>query len=188
MADGWLKRKFGPLWSTSPEERFYIIETYWKIAIVAAALFAVYQFLDALEDRRVERSMDYIANFERGPVASARATVNAALRPYAADFAQMAKQGVSAEDKKAIIKTLVEDDETGRLADALDRQVDFYEGLRLCVGEDLCSRNVIAGYFCPERAAVLWNDFRPYIDERRANNPDYARGLQWCAATRRQDP
>lgn len=188
MADGWIKRRYKAFAAQSVENRYYTVEMLWKLTIILGAGIAVYQYFEALEDRRVERSMVYIDNFERGNIATARAVVNAALRPYAADFAAMARQGVSAADKKAIILTLVEDDASGRLADSLDRQVDFYEGLRLCVGEGLCSKSVIEGYFCPERATVLWNDFRPYIEERRANNPDYARGLQWCAGLARQEP
>ena len=183
---GWLARQWAKWKGLSTEDRFYTTEILWKGAIVAGAIFAVVQYFEAREAKRVERSMTYIYTFERGEVASARAVVNGALRPYAADFAAMAKRGgVSTADKKAIILTLVEDDSEGRLADSIDRQVDFYEGLRLCVGENLCSNGVIEGYFCPERAAILWNDFKPYIDERRANNPDYARGLQWCATTAR---
>jgi hypothetical protein len=157
----------------------------WKAAIVIGALFAGYEYLEAREAKRVERSMTYIDTFERGEIASARAVVNAALRPYASDFAAMARRGgVSAADKKAIIQTLIDDDSEGKLADAIDRQVDFYEGLRLCLSEDLCSKSVVTGYFCPGRAGVLWSDFKPYIDDRRTNNPDYASGLQWCATTK----
>lgn len=183
MAKGvWIGRQWAKWKAQSTEDRFYTTEMLWKAAIILGALFAGYEYFEAREAKRVERSMTYIDTFERGDVASARAVVNAALRPYASDFAAMARQGgVSAADKKAIIQTLVDDDPEGKLADSIDRQVDFYEGLRLCVSEDLCSKGVVTGYFCPARASVLWNDFKPYIDERRANNSEYARGLQWCA-------
>lgn len=179
----WLSRLRG----RSLEDWFQITEIAAKIGLAGAAIFAIVQYRDAQEARRVERAMTYIDMFERGEIAEARRALNAALRPYQQQFAELAKQGgVSADDKKAIILTLMEGDEGVKLADSLDRMVDFYEGVRLCEAEKLCASSVVDGYFCPGRANGLWSDFRPYAESRRANNPEYGAALQSCAETPRR--
>ncbi len=153
-----------------------------KWALIAGGLFAAVEFLDAKEARTVERAMAYVTTYESGEVGEARRLVNGALRPYADQFADLnTAGGISSQDKDAVIATLIDADQDGKLADAIDRMVDFHNGIRLCVRSELCARDVVKVYFCTDRARRLWDDFRPYFAERRRNNPQYASGLEWCA-------
>lgn len=184
QAFGWLAR----LRRRSLADWSQIFEIATKIGLAGAAVFAIIQYRDAQEARRVERAMTYIDTFEQGEIAEARRTLNGALRPYQKQFVELAKQGgISADDKGAIILTLMEGDEGVELADSLDQIVDFYESVQLCTDEKLCAPSVIEGYFCPGRASRLWDDFRPYVETRRPNNPEYGTALESCAKMARKD-
>lgn len=173
------------------EDWGHLFEILSKFGLAMAAVFALYEFRDAQDVRRTERAMAYVDRFEQGSVAEARRALNAALRPYHRQFVELAAQGgISVEDKGAIILTLMEGEDGDRLADSLDQMVDFYESVALCAAERLCAAPVVEAYFCPGRAGRLWEDFKPYVQLRRANNPDYGMALEACANARRtgQEP
>ena len=153
-----------------------------KFALVAGGLFAVVQFLDARHDAKVERTITYITRFEDGRVSESRRAIANAIRPYIPQFREMeAAGGVTAEDRRQVVMTLVDEGGNGDMAGDIDTVVDFYEGLWTCVHEDLCAADVAYGYFGEGEAPEFWQNFLPYMQDRRENNPAYAVGLEHFA-------
>ncbi len=164
------------------ENLYYLSEILAKIGLVFAGAFAVYQFLSYQESQRVDRVIGYVEQFEAGLVAEARRELRAKTRPYYDQFSEISGTGISPEDRRDITLLLIEEDADGSFADAIETVADFYEGLRLCTEENLCSRSVTEGYFCPNRASTFWDNYSPYILDRRSNNPSFGDALEWCAS------
>lgn len=156
-------------------------ELFYKIGLAGAGAFALYQFVDFKTERRIERTTEYIREFERGEIADARSEINSELRPYTMQFIELDRNGgVSPEDKTALVAALIEESGEG-VAQSFDRVVDFYEGLELCVAERLCEAKTAKGYFSEGRAQEFWENYAPYIALRRENNPQFAAALEWFA-------
>lgn len=156
-----------------------------KLGLAGAAILACMQYWQANNLEKLSRTFSYIEDFERGETASARRKLNAALRPYLADFITINEQndGVTESDRRDMLLLIVEEAPEDSVAEAIDTVVDFYEGLSLCVDERLCDRSAATEYFCQVRALEFWDNYKAYIDYRRANNSDYAISLQNCASS-----
>jgi hypothetical protein len=148
-----------------------------QVALIAGGIFAAFQYIDARRDAQVEHTMEYIVRYEDGRVGESRRAIETALRPYLPNFAEIQNQGVRSQDRIDVISTLMTVAGEGSLPGHVDTVVDFYEGLWTCVREDVCSKEVALGYFGGADAADFRANFQPYIDQRRENNPTYARGL-----------
>jgi len=156
-----------------------VIDLSSRVALLAAGAFAVVQYLQSLQDLRVERTTQYITRYEDGNASVARRSINSLFRPYVAQFNELRQLGgVSPDMQYEIVKAIAETDEGHGLFDRIDTVVDFYEGLWTCVREHLCDQPVAEGYFASGEAAEFWNNFEPYILDRRANNPSFATGLE----------
>jgi len=171
----------------SPRSKLSLLNSYYwaeilaKVGLLIAGIFAYVQFLDVKETRRVDRTFTYVEQFENGRVSEARRLIRAKMRPYLDQFQEISETGgINLSDRREIILLLVEEDTDQSFADAIETVVDFYEGLKLCEDERLCSRSVIQGYFCPGRAKPFYQDFAPYINLRRENSELFGRALEWC--------
>lgn len=157
-----------------------------KLALIAGAAFAVFQFLEAQRAARVERTSTYIERYEEGRAADARRAIVAELRPYVGQFQRLGEGGVSETEQAEIVLTLLDESEDGALAANIDIMVDFYEGLWTCVRERLCDERVARGYFGAAAAPQFWRNFKPYIEDRRRNNETFAFGLEQFARAQAQ--
>ncbi|WP_309642760.1 hypothetical protein [Phenylobacterium sp.] len=148
----------------------------WKsLAIGSAGAFAVWQYSSLLSGTATTHTMDYIKRYEDGRVADARQDISNTLRTYADQFNRLQ---LSNEQQHAAVLNPILDLEPKLHAD-IDTVVDFFEGLRTCVRERVCSSEVALGYFGGAESRLFWRNFEPYINTRRENNPDYAKGLEW---------
>jgi hypothetical protein len=78
-----------------------------KTGVVLGGLFAAWQYWEAKVDKRVERTMEYIVRYEDGRVGDARRRIDAGLRPYLAQFQEIAASGISEADRNAMVLTIV---------------------------------------------------------------------------------
>lgn len=156
------------------------IDAISKIGIVAGGLFAGWQYWEAKTDKRTERTTAYIERYEDGRVGDARREINGKLRPYIAQFRQVAVSGISPQDRDAMVLALTEEN-GGDIANRLDTVADFFQGLETCTSEGLCDRRVAEAYFRSSDAGDLWTNFEPYFRERRANNPSYGDAFEHFA-------
>ncbi|MFT6733525.1 MAG: hypothetical protein ACJAS9_001713 [Polaribacter sp.] len=147
-----------------------------KMFIIAGGIFAVVQFMAAKTNHRVEKTFEYIAAYERGPMLVSRENIRRVLRPYGISFIE---NPLSYVDFPRLILSIAEGETGTNLEDDLDRVVDFHEGLCLCLKLELCDGEVVKNYFFP-KAEKFQSIFMPYIEERRKlKNPNYGVELDW---------
>jgi hypothetical protein len=149
-----------------------LLDKLTKAGILIAGVFALYQFMDAKQDAKVQRTSVYITRYEDGTPAAAIRRINAALRPYLGQFAKLTGEGgLSAETRNEMVLSLFEQHAT--LAEDVDAIVDFYEGLDTCVRQSLCDQATAVRYFGPE-ARQFYSNFEPYFRERNVSEPAFA--------------
>ena len=165
--------------------------------LLAGGVFAAIQYSDAKDAERTSRTFEYIARYESGDVAEARRAINRVLRQYISQFEDLEADGLPDKQRddmvRRIIRTDVELQLTSRQAngpagatieapetieDKIDRVVEFYDGLDICVEEELCKSRVAVNYFSPNEARIFWDNFRPYILDRRKNYEGYGKALE----------
>jgi hypothetical protein len=149
-----------------------------KAFAIAGVMFAGWQYLEARQETRVARTLTYIERFEQGDAAAARQRINGVLREYLPQFEAI--ESISAEDRDAMILSIVEGGGP-QLEQDIDLIADFFLGMSICVQERLCERGVAERYFGASDTTNIWLNFAPYFHYRRANNPDYARALEYFA-------
>jgi hypothetical protein len=149
-----------------------LLDKLTKAGILIAGVFALYQFMDAKQDARVQRTSEYITRYEEGTPAAALRRINAALRPYAPQFEKLTgEDGLSAATRKDMVLTLF--DHSPTLAEDVDAIVGFYKGLDACVRQLLCDRTTAVTYFGPE-ASEFYSNFEPYFGVRHVSDPAFA--------------
>lgn len=165
--------------------------------LLAGGIFAAIQYKDAKGAQRIARTFEYIERYESGDVAEARRAINRVLRQYLTQFEELEAAGLPCDPRdnlvRSIIKADVELQMTGREAnklpasgvdapetieDKIDRVVEFFDGLKICVHEEICNRRVAENYFSPDEARIFWNNFYPYISDRRKNYANYGKALE----------
>ena len=167
----WGEAVLDPLWRI---DRRY--PGFWKsLGLLVAAAFTLQQYLGHRHDERVSRTMDYVKRFEDGSVAEARHRLYGKVRRFLPTPTPFSN--VSPADHQKILDTMLDADPS--LADDLDTIVDFFEGLLLCVSEDICERSTAIGYFSSSETRLFRKNFKPYVEGRKRNNPQFAEGLDW---------
>jgi hypothetical protein len=157
-----------------------------RIIIVFGALFTVYQFLAAREEKRVERSLELVTLWESEAYQDAQRALRQRLSALNTRNAALF-QGKLTETQRGVIlgrigeEALSEDGGTMPLADfqeEFDRIVYFLNRLSFCIEGDLCSRAVLDAYF-RDYGVSFWSYFSAHIQkQRRAGLPNYAKPLE----------
>lgn len=154
-----------------------IVDVLSKLSFVVAGVFALIQFEESKRLARVERTFNYITNYEQGPASRSRNKIRNVLRPYAHVFSE---NEVNAEEYERLVMALIDAEQESRLSESIDEVVDFYEGLNLCLKQKLCEKAVIKKYFGDGgKIHFIWSQFYPYVLDRRKNNSQYANSLEW---------
>ncbi|TAD75326.1 MAG: hypothetical protein EAY70_10615 [Sphingomonadales bacterium] len=165
--------------------------------LLVGGIFAAIQYVDAKAAQRTSRTFEYIERYESGDVAEARRAINRVLRPYLEQFEDLEAEGLPRKERDDVVRSIIraeveiqsassakaagnpsaiESPET--VEDKIDRVVEFYDGLKVCVDEELCNERVTVNYFSPDEARIFWDNFYPYIMDRRANYPRYGDALE----------
>src|SRR5262249_7698488 len=115
--------------------------------------------------------------------------IDASLRPYIKQFEEIAASGISEADRDAMVLTIVNESRgeaagNSTIADDIDLIVDYFEGLRACTSKGLCEKSVAREYFAASDIGVMFANFEPYFEERRANNPNFAGAMEEFAGRR----
>ncbi len=153
-----------------------------RITLVLGAVFSVYQFLAAREERRVERSLQLVELWERTDYQAAQRALKTRLGELNARYANLIGNQPSASEQAIYanrigLEALTADGGTMPLAefqDQFDRIVYFLNRVAFCVEGDLCSRAVADAYF-RDFAASFWSYFSGYIAQtRKKASPNFA--------------
>jgi hypothetical protein len=149
------------------------------VAVVAGGSFALVQFFSAKHVEKINRTMEYIQRYEDGNVASARRSINDAIRPMEKDIQNLPEK----PDPMVYFAGLDDLIRQGKIQESqIDIVVDFYEGLSVCVRNQICDQTVAMAYFGGDESVNFGRSFKKYIGDRRINNHCYAEGLLWFAA------
>jgi hypothetical protein len=156
-----------------------------RIILIFGAVFTVYQFLAAREDKRVERTLDLADIWEKEEYQAAQRALDVRIGALNAKFRADLGSNPS-EAQRALFKrrigAIAMTDAGGEGLEAFqgsfDRIVYFLNRVGSCVETDLCSRRIADAYF-KDFAVSFWGYFAGYIDEqRRAGAPTYAGPLE----------
>ncbi len=164
---------------TNPWRNFdFILGIVVKVAILCGSAFAIVQYMSAKSDARVAKTFEYITAYETGQMLIAREAIRREFRNYEQMFMEIP---LPPDAFSKVILSFAEGEAGQPIQDELDRIIDFFKGVSLCLEQDLCDSDVTRRYFYPE-AKYYWNNFEPYIQKRMSNNnPDFGRELRLFA-------
>ncbi len=157
-----------------------------RLIIVFGALFSVYQFLAAREEKRVERSLALVELWETPDYQAAQRAVKTRLADLNAKYANLLPANPSATERAVYVERIGIEalNETGgamplpEFQDQFDRIVYFLNRMAFCVEGDLCSADVVDAYF-RDYAVSFWGYFSGYVEkQRRAGTSNYARPIE----------
>lgn len=170
---GWGKY-FPPTWRGF--DLFLSITT--KIVLVCSAIFAVFQYMAAIEDRKIDQTFKYMAVYQYGPVSAQRSSIRNVITSREQDL-----QGIKLSNANfdRLILGFVLGDIGEPIRDELDTLADFFSGLNHCIDQGLCHREVAESYFTGE-AEFYWRYFKSYyLSRRNSDNPNFAEDLESLA-------
>lgn len=167
-----------------------------RILLVLGGLFSVYQYMQAREERRVERTLQLVEVWERPDYQNAQRALRRRLE--ALDAVHAASLGSSPSraateiyDVQLGLKALSED--VGGMTatefrEHFERLVYFLNRVAFCVEERLCSRTVADAYFL-DYSRSFWRYFSEYVVQRREDGAaGYARPVESYLAITRPEP
>lgn len=153
-----------------------------KIGLLVGGLFTGWQYLEAKQTQRVERTFNFVSTLNQGDTAKAREAISTELRGQLPELSQVhaTQMTPKAADEvhTKIVQGLVYKSHGGRgLGAELDLLFDQFGQIQVCVEKHLCDGDT-ARAFLGAYARTLWSNFRPHIDERRQTIPGYGAGLE----------
>lgn len=166
-----------------------------RIIIVFGALFTVFQYLSAREEKRVERSLELVTLWESEAYQDAQRALRQRLAALNQRNAALFQGSLTASQRAILLgrigeEALTQDGGAMPLADfqnQFDRIVYFLNRLSFCIEGDLCSRTVLDAYF-RDYGLSFWSYFSGHIQkQRRAGLPNYARPLESYVVSVRAD-
>ncbi|MEO1659312.1 MAG: hypothetical protein AAFR65_16525 [Pseudomonadota bacterium] len=149
-----------------------------KVGAIILVIFGVVEYFDRKDETRVSRTQELMKEYATGPLRDAQNVINSTILDHLASIeairAVQWDADAAATAHADIVQFLVWD---SRDADGLVREIDdlleFYERVTICVETRLCDREVARAYFTTD-ADWLFENFRPYILQRRENAPGFA--------------
>ena len=157
-----------------------------RILLVLATVFSAYQYLQAREEKRIERTLELVELWERPEYQTAQRALKRRLgdlnQRYRSDLGDSPSPTELAIFQDRVgVEAMQETGGTMPLADfrdEFDRIVYFLNRLSFCVEGDLCSRSVADAYF-RDFAQSFWDYFSGFVrQERRRGSPNFARPIE----------
>lgn len=153
-----------------------------NIVVLVGVVFSIYQFLSYQHDERVKYTFQFVEKFDDDRFIEARRTVSEALRSYEQKISRLneVRMNASAETKlrDRLAQFLVNDTNNNNgIARELSLLIGFFNGLQICIEENLCDKPVAHAFF-RSQADSIWINFRPYIEGRRKAVQNYGLGLE----------
>lgn len=153
-----------------------------KVLVILGGVFTAWQYLEAKQTARIERTFEYVELLSRGEAAPARQAITAELLARQEQLGPIL-HGTFAPAEAQVLHArlahfLVHQSRGGRgLALELDTLANLFQEITICVARKLCESEV-AHAFLDETARNYWSNFKPYFLEQRTLIPTYAAGLE----------
>ncbi len=157
-----------------------------RILLVLGTLFSGYQYLQAREEKRIERTLELVELWERPEYQAAQRSLKRRLSELNEKFVgDLGSNATAAElaifqDRIGIeaMKPQGGAEPLAEFRDHFDRIVYFLNRLSFCVEGGLCSHEVADAYF-QDFARSFWSYFSGFIrQERRRGSPTFAAPLE----------
>lgn len=145
-----------------------------RILLVFGAIFSVYQFLVAREEKRVERTLQLVELWEQDDYQAAQEALRERLAALNAKYATLLPNNPSQSEmavysEKVGLEVMTAEGGSMPLPEFrkhFDRLVYFLNRLSFCVEGNLCSRDIADAYF-RDYAVSFWTYFSGYVAEQR---------------------
>jgi hypothetical protein len=161
-----------------------------RVMLMVGAIFSVIQYLQAREEKRVERTLELVDMWDRPEFQEAQRALRTRL--IALNQANQALLGSnpSENDRKIYFSSIgkqlmTEEGGTMPLAEFephFDRVVYFLNRVGSCVKGNLCDREVADEYFL-DYARSFWSYFSDYAVDQRRMSPNFAKAIEHYVAT-----
>lgn len=157
-----------------------------RLLIVVGGIFSVLQYLDTREESRVERTLQLIELWERPEFQEAQRAISARLEALNAQFGELLDKKATAEERAVYFDrigaaAMQPDGGTMPVEEFrahFDRMLYFLNRMAFCVEGNVCSKDMVDGYF-GDFARSFWAYFGGYIDEQRSGiAPNYGAPLE----------
>lgn len=157
-----------------------------RIVLVLAAIFSVYQYMQAREEQRIERTLQLVELWERPEYQDAQRALKQRLSALNEKHAGLLGKSPSQAEIAIYYDRIgleamkpeggampVED-----FREAFDRLVYFLNRLSFCVEGNLCSQAVADAYFL-DFAKSFWGYFGGFVAEQRKRGaPNFASAIE----------
>lgn len=162
-----------------------------RILIVVGGIFSVLQYLDTREENRVERTLQLIELWEKPEFQQAQQAIGERLDALNVQFAELLDKDATAAERSVYFDRIgaaaMQADGGTMPVEAFrahfDRMLYFLNRMAFCVDGNLCSKEVVDGYF-GDFAASFWAYFGGYISEQRGGvAPNYGAPLEEYVAS-----
>jgi hypothetical protein len=145
-----------------------------RLLLIFGAIFSVYQFLLAREEKRVERTLQLVELWEQDSYQEAQTAIRARIAGLNEKYAGLlgSKPGQAEMEvyfQRVGIEAMTADGGTMPLPEFqqhFDRVVYFLNRMSFCVEGNLCSREIVDAYF-RDYAVSFWNYFSGYVEQQR---------------------
>ena len=157
-----------------------------RTLIIVGGLFSVYQWLEAKEEKRVERTLQLVELWEREEYQGAQQAVAERLDSLNERYAGLLSPNPSDADRRVYmeqigIEAMTAEGGTMPLPEfraAFGRVLYFLNRMSYCVEGNLCSAEMVDGYF-GDYAQSFWMYFRGHVAQERKNgSASYAAPLE----------
>ncbi len=163
------------------------LDLFVKSAAIIAGIFAVYQYLQARQDLRVVRSLDYVERFNDfdTSIGRAHAKISRTLWLNNSQILRLREilRTLPADQAEALrsrfLRKLLDNggpDGEGLRGD-LHTIVQFFDTLQICIRSGLCDEASAYAFF-GDYVVTFWNNFSVAIAESRVLDPNYGAGLE----------
>lgn len=173
------------------------LETFVKIGLIAGGIFAGLQYCSSIEQRRVERVLEYARELDSGEPLAAQRRIERELMAWSqrlqSNGSPPAREHILAEEKTMIARLegapetsadgSVISPDTPTLSSDIALIVGFMDKLNACTERKLCDGDLTQKTFRPFAVGVA-KSFQCYFRKQRNIRPDYAEGLLSVAGIR----
>jgi hypothetical protein len=148
-----------------------------QLAKIAGALtflfgipYGIYQFLENKDARRIEQTFDFFKQYNGPPFTTYREKIDEAVSTHKDEIAN------AAVNEDALAKAISNVIAAGQLETPLALIMDFYDGVAVCVVNDLCDARTTQRLFS-RRAREIFTTFYQYIQAQRNGPASSAFGI-----------
>lgn len=139
------------------------------LALLAGGTFSLIQYVQKDHGERVKETLSFLDRQMRDPVMTARRTLSAAWLKRDPELDRLIDDKASTRDDYVGFVVKVVNEES--LYESMIVMIDFYDGLHVCIVNEICDAKVSAELF-REDARAFWSLHQPFIARIREKRQD----------------